>query len=237
MCSSDLQNVTTNDVILRRMTGILLKDVTSSYPDVPQGGFATTPAMVDIDRDGWIDVLVGNDFGEHFLLKNEKGQLVKHASDIGFRPYAHAMGWGAGDFDRDGLTDLACADAGPMLLYKQQKSPGGLKFVDVSEQAGLAAATHDTSSWNPLVADFDHDGWEDIWLGLSAVAPGGELANVGMAVIPANLPTQRDVFLHNEHDGTFQAYAGPKPTDQKVGFAAISQSLVDLDNDGDLDIV
>ena len=105
-----LQNVTTNDLILRRMTGILMKDVTSSYPQVPQGGFATTPAMVDIDRDGWLDVAVGNDFGHHFLLKNEKGLLVKHDTDVGFRPYAHLMGWGIGDFDRDGLTDLAIAD-------------------------------------------------------------------------------------------------------------------------------
>jgi hypothetical protein len=230
-----LQNLSTNDLILRRVNGNLMNDVTASYPQVPLGGFATTPAMVDIDRDGWLDIAVGNDFGDHFLLKNEKGVLVKHDADIGFRPYAHLMGWGVGDFNRDGLTDLASADAGPMLLYMQQKS-ANLKFVDMAEKAGLASFTHETSSWNPLVADFDHDGWEDIWLGLSAIAPG-TLPELGAGIVPPNPVTQRDLYLHNEQDGTFKIYAGPKPADQQLAFSATSQSLVDVDGDGDLDVV
>ncbi len=204
----------------------------------PPGGLAPAMTFIDIDHDGDSDMLIGNDFGDHFLWLNDKGKMVRYDKQIGFLPYAHAMGWGIGDFNRDGKDDVVLADAGPVPFYIGVAPSNGLpvQFSNSSIDWGVAAATHDTVVWDPLVADFDQDGWQDIWLGTSVVAPGGGLIDSGTCKMPKNPPPQRDILLHNTGAGAFQAQVGPVPQDQDLGFAATPQSLFDFDDDGDLDI-
>jgi hypothetical protein len=243
LCSYDkgkpAENSVNQDRVLIRKPGQAFADVTNQYPQLPAGGDATTMAFVDLDQDGWQDLLVGNDFGAHYVMHNESGKWTKLGTEIGFKGYAHLMGWGVGDFNRDGLLDIATADAGPMLLYMQQPpiAPYPLRFVDKALEAGLAAATWDTSSWNPLVADFDQDGWEDLYLGIAGIAPKGTLGPLGACIEPKPIVPQRDLWLRNQGDGTFLTKLAPKPASQAIGFAAVAQSLLDVDGDGDLDVL
>jgi hypothetical protein len=67
----------------------------------------------------------------------------------------------AGDYDRDGFTDLYMAryDLGPNPLYRNR---GDGTFEDVGEAAGVAVT--DLLGCSPIFADVDGDGWLDLFL-------------------------------------------------------------------------
>lgn len=225
-------------VLVRTALGLPYASATVKWP-MPPGGEVSIPLVLDIDRDGWQDLLISNDFGDHYLLHNQKGVLKRHDSAIGFAGYAHGMGWGIADFDLDGFEELVLADAGPLLFYQGKKPPAGLPaaFEQAAVAWGAAAATHDAVIWDPLVFDFDQDGLEDMWLGTSAVAPFNGIAAIGMCQPPPKLVPQRDLLLRNNGKGGFETMVGPVPLDQESNFASTVQSAFDIDADGDLDIV
>ena len=225
-------------VFARKAAGQAFAEVPGNW-NLPPGGEVTIPLLADLDRDGWQDLLISNDFGDHYLLHNQQGKLVRHDADIGFVPYAHGMGWGVGDFNLDGLDDLILADAGPLLVYQGQKPAAGLPvaFAQSAKAWGVDKATHDTVVWDPLVFDFDHDGYEDVWLGLAGLSPKGGIVALGSCQSGFATPPQRDVLLHNSGAGSFAPLLGPLPADQDLAFASTVSSTLDLDDDGDLDIV
>lgn len=206
---------------------------------MPAGGEVSIPLVLDLDRDGWQDLLISNDFGDHYLLHNQKGTFKRYDAAIGFAGYAHGMGWGIGDFDQDGYEELVLADAGPLLFYRGKKPPPGqpVAYEQAAVPWGAAAATHDAVIWDPLVFDFDQDGREDLWLGTSAIAPLNGIAAIGMCQAPPKQVLQRDLMLHNNGKGGFDTLVGPVPVDQETNFASTVQSALDIDADGDLDIV
>jgi hypothetical protein len=121
------------------------------------------------------------------------------------------------DFDGDGQLDIyfpnsltvaTAADpkAAPSALYKNQ---GGMRFVDVAEQAGVAFP-----GWGmgACVADVDGDGWQDLYV-----------TTLG-----------QDRLFRNRGDGTFEDVAErwgivTEGWSTGCGFA-------DYDRDGDLDL-
>ena len=217
--------------------GAKFADATAAWK-LPPGGWLTEVTAVDLDQDGKMDALVGNDKSDHYFLHNEPGGFKKYATDIGFLGYAHHMGWGIGDLDGDGLLDVMMGDAGPLPLYRQQPAPVGLpiSFTNSSVAWGLAQVTHDVSAWNPLLVDFDQDGWLDVYLGIAAIAPGGALVNLAMCQ-PKILVPQHDLFLRNQGGKGFEAFKTAIPFPQTSDFVGVAQTAVDIDDDGDLDIV
>jgi hypothetical protein len=74
------------------------------------------------------------------------------------------MGIVACDYDNDGDTDVfVCNDLGANFLYRNE---GGGKFQEVGLAAGVAYnfEAAPTASMGPDCADYDHDGWLDIFL-------------------------------------------------------------------------
>ncbi|MSV30661.1 MAG: CRTAC1 family protein, partial [Bryobacterales bacterium] len=151
------------------------------------------------------------------------------------------------DYDRDGLLDLFVANyidfdlkntpvpEGGTCLYKGLKvacGPPGLKggknilfrnngdgtFRDVSRETGILN-TPGTYGLGVLVADFDNDGWPDIYV--------------------ANDSTSSALYKNN-HDGTFSEIAieaGVAYSADGKSQAGMGVSAADYDGDGLLDIV
>ena len=134
---------------------------------------------------------------------------------------------------RDGLRDLPDADAicrwkgmrvfcgprglrgSPCLLYRNQ---GNGTFVDVSEPSGVARPSPGYS-FTAIAADFDNDGWPDIYVANDA-AP--------------------NLFFRNQRDGTFAEIGLPSFTAfNEAGLlqAGMGVDVADYDGDGLLDIV
>ena len=121
------------------------------------------------------------------------------------------------DFDRDGDIDLYISNGGSSgdgvnLLYRNDGDAG---FTEVGQTSGVA---DEGNSTGVVFADFDRDGWEDLFVAKGGFARNGE----------ANR------FFHNEGDGTFADVS------DEAGFDAVLSSYTavvgDYDEDGYADL-
>lgn len=94
----------------------------------------------------------------------------------------------------------------------------GEGWEDVAEYRGLDVGGW---SWDTKIADFDLDGWQDVYIVNGTWVPN--------EVSPSNL------FFHNRGDGTFAEASGPFGLEDYLMTASATQ--MDFDNDGDLDLI
>jgi enediyne biosynthesis protein E4 len=102
-----------------------------------------------------------------WLSRLIRGYVVKEEENLARLAIPPAFGGGgvaAEDFDNDGWVDvLLLGGRGNQLL----KNDGGRRFVNITEKAGLNWKRPDGNFGEPrqpIFADFDNDGWEDIFI-------------------------------------------------------------------------
>ncbi|MFT5432657.1 MAG: hypothetical protein ACI9OJ_003359, partial [Myxococcota bacterium] len=87
-------------------------------------------------------------------------RFMPPSKDLKFQIIRHAVGGAsAGDFNGDGFDDVLLTRGTDLRLFK---NVGGVRFEDVTEQAGLAGIRHANAT---VFADFDDDGDADLYIG------------------------------------------------------------------------
>jgi hypothetical protein len=178
----------------------------------------------DFDNDGDIDLLVSSyDVAEPArLFRNDREQgFVERTEEAGLLGILGGLNMIQGDYNNDGFVDVyilrgawwAASGQHPDSLLRNN---GDGTFHDVSFAAGMGPPYHpsQTARW----ADFDNDGWLDLYVGNESTAEHAA-------------PSQ---LYHNNRDGTFTeiaAKAGVTNDRYAKGVAA-----GDYDGDGDMDI-
>ncbi len=159
--------------------------------------YSTGSAFVDFDRDGFLDLFVA-----HYVGFDE--------------PSAHDDR--RRDFCRWRGLSVLCGPRGLKgardTLYRNR---GDGTFEDVSQKAGVAVA--ENYGFTPLIADFNNDGWPDIYV--------------------ANDSTPSLLFLNNQ-DGTFTETGvlnGVAYNDDGREQSGMGVDVADINGDGLLDIV
>jgi len=188
-------------------------------------------AIADYDGDGFPDVFVTNDTQPNFLFHNNRhGGFTEVALAAGValtddgKPVS-AMGVEFRDLDNDGLPDLVfTALTGETFPFFHNTGKG--QFRDASFPSGLAKLSAKLSGWGIALADFDNDGWKDIFTANSHVTDNIEQFS-GDRYRQANT-----VFL-NSGGGKFEA--GPVFEDDL--HAHRGAAVADFDGDGRLDVV
>ncbi len=196
--------------------------------------FASLTATVhDIDRDGWPDLFVGNDFGPPAWYRNNgKGGFSAHKTTIGLRPYGHVMGSAVADWNGDGWLDLVTSDFGPATLYL-----GGAKgFVNGSKDAGLQDVLGDAVGWAMLAVDLNNDGHEDLVGTQSLVAVAKKLP-VAVQGDASQYEPGYHVAYRNNGQGKLVAMKLPWAKDAAPATNSVVMAASDLEPDGDLDLV
>jgi len=239
-------------------------------------------AIADINQDGWPDIYVTNDYNEpdYLYINNHDGTFNEKSKEL-FRHMSHfSMGVDIADFNNDGFPDVITLDMLPednhrqkslqleenyetfelMLkqdLYKQymrnmlQLNNGNGTFSEIAQVSRVSATDW---SWCPLIADFDNDGYKDIFITNGYLRDytnkdflrywGDYKLKKAMAREPFLLmdlikamPSTKlpNYIFKNNHDLTFSN----QQKDWGMTNATISSGAVyvDLDNDGDLDLV
>lgn len=247
-------------------------------------GFGLGVTIGDVDRDGWQDIFVSNDFFERdYLYINQKDgtfkeDLVNQMREISMG----SMGADMADINNDGYPEIFVTEMLPETdaRYKSkmtfenwdkyqlavrsgyhhqftrnvlQLNNGNHTFSEISRLANVHATDW---SWSALMADFDNDGYKDIYVSngiykdlldqdyinyhsndpeiIQAIKNKEEGAILKLIDI---IPSERipNYAFKNNGDLTFSKVT------QAWGLEIPSHSngaiYGDLDNDGDLDLV
>ncbi len=199
--------------------------------------FGNTIAVIafDYDNDGYVDIMLGNYFKPVNLLElkdphvlpndldnavngggvtlwhnNHNGTFTDVTEKAGFSKHT---GWtldlGHGDFNNDGLQDvyLACDYGTDRIFFNN----GDGTFT---EKTQTAIGFDTRKGMNVDIADYDNDGWLDIYV----------------TNITDEYMKECNMLWHNNHDGTFTDVSKETNTCETLwGWAA---KFGDFDNDG-----
>jgi hypothetical protein len=125
--------------------------------------------IADLNNDGLPDVYVANDTTPNFLFVNQgQGRFIESANILGCAVSGEgqmqaSMGVALGDYDQNGWLDLYCTNFTKegFTLYKNL---GPVGFQDVTGLVGLYAPTLTKLGFGTIMADFNQDGHEDLFV-------------------------------------------------------------------------
>ncbi len=197
-----------------------------------------TPTFADINNDGWLDLLVAADFSTSQVYINDQDGSFTLVTDNEIITDDNGMGAAAGDYDNDGDIDWfvssifdprgipndvipgANTGASGNRLYK---NAGDGTFEDVTDAAGVKIGGW---GWGSCFADFNNDGWLDIFH-----VNGYVTANFTNNAV---FLTDGSRFYISNQDGTFTG------REQELNFSDTGQGrgivCFDYDLDGDIDV-
>ena len=232
--------------MLRNNGNGTFSDVTVKSGAANRGGWGVSAGFVDYDRDGWLDLFVGNYLiysldadidclsptGQHDYCppnsyRAQPSRLYRNRGngvfeDVTIRAltggaFGPALGVSTADFDNDGWIDIYVGNDGePNQLWINQKNG---TFKDTAFLAGVAVngAGNSEASMGIDAGDFDNDGDEDLFI--------------------TNWLNQMNTLYVNMGGGLFEdrkAASGlGAPSLAKTGFGT---AWFDYDNDGWLDL-
>jgi hypothetical protein len=190
--------------------------------------------VADYDGDGLPDIFVANDKLFNSLFHNKgNSRFEEVALEAGVALPEHGnlisgMGVDFQDLNNDGFPDvvLTALHNETFPIY-QNTGKGG--FTEVTAKSGMTRMSNPMSGYGVNVADFDNDGWKDIFVSR------GDVQSPNMA---ARAPIdQPNTIFRNEHNGHWVGLT------EDAGFAAQpprrhrGSAFGDFNQDGKLDLV
>jgi hypothetical protein len=164
----------------------------SKEAGILQEGYGLGISLLDINEDGWPDVYVTNDYltNDQLYVNNRDGTFSEMVSRYFKHTSQFAMGNDVGDINNDGLMDVIALDMLPDDHYRRklmfgatqynkfyfavshgytyqymrntlQLNNGNGSFSEIGQLAGIYKTDW---SWALLLADFDNDQYEDIFI-------------------------------------------------------------------------
>jgi len=133
------------------------KPVSSAAPFTTTGG----ACMIDATGDGHMDLVLMQSGPQAIRVLHATGDgnfQDWDAAAAGLKASGHAVACAVGDFDADGLNDLAVALDDQLLLFKNL---GKGKFQDVTADAGITPRNRPSGI---TFIDYDHDGDLDLFI-------------------------------------------------------------------------
>ena len=97
---------------------------------INEHGFGLGVNIVDINKDGWKDVYVTNDFfrNDHLWINNKNGTFTDEIHRYFKHTSQNAMGNDIADINNDGLPDIVAVDMNPEDNFRKKKNMGRYNY-------------------------------------------------------------------------------------------------------------
>ncbi|RDC64330.1 VCBS repeat-containing protein [Adhaeribacter pallidiroseus] len=239
-------------------------------------------AISDVNTDGWPDLYISNDYAipDFLYINNHNGTFTNKLPTSVGHTSQFSMGNEVADINNDALPDILTLDMLPEDNRRQKLlfAPDNYEKFDLNLRSGfyyqymrnmlqlnngdgtfsevgqLAGISNTDWSWAPLFADYDNDGWKDLYVTNGYVR---DFTNLDFMKYMGDYMKQREGHLmrddvlklvHQMPSSNVTNYAF-KNTGNAVfrdesanwGLKHVSNSngaaYADLDNDGDLDLI
>ncbi|MEM7106824.1 MAG: VCBS repeat-containing protein [Bacteroidota bacterium] len=210
------------------------EDITHSAHLEGDDRWYTGSTMADVNTDGYLDLYLsvsglGNQRRNELYINNGDNTFTEQANKYGIADNGNSIQSTFFDYDNDGDLDLYVANY-PITSFRTQnfrykylmntvteknsdrlyENQGEGVFIDVTEQAGLLSFGLSISA---TIADFNADGWQDIYVSNDFSTP--------------------DYFFMNNGDGTFSEKL--KDITKQTAFYGMGADAADINNDGLMD--
>ena len=235
----------------------------------------------DLNNDGWMDFYVSNDYTipDYLYINNKNGSFSDELQNSLGHISHFSMGNNIADINNDGLQDIFTLDMLPEDNERQKLllAPDNYEKFDLNLRSGfhyqymrnmlqlnngngtfseigqLAGISNTDWSWSALLADYDNDGWKDLYITNGYfrdytnldfinymddyIQSKGRLSREDVLEIIKKMPsTDLTNYLYMNEGG--QRFTDETTTN---GLDLPSNSngaaYADLDNDGDLDLI
>ncbi|NMH88349.1 VCBS repeat-containing protein [Flavivirga algicola] len=227
-------NMKSNTLYLNK-GGFKFEDITDKANVAGDDRWVTGTTMVDINNDGYLDIYVSvsgkeNNRKNLLYINNGDATFTEKSEAFGIDHNGHTTQSTFFDYDNDGDLDLYLANypptpfKSPVALYKRKanhpkieesdilfRNNGNGSFTDVTIESGIL---NFGLSLSATVADFNNDGWKDIYV--------------------SNDFDSADYLYINNKNGTFTETAGS--TVNHTAQYGMGADIADFNNDKLLDI-
>jgi ASPIC/UnbV protein/VCBS repeat protein len=159
------------NVLYRSLGGGRFRKLDSREWGMPETHWSLAAGTGDLNRDGWTDLYVANDFGPDDLYLNRQGRSFQRVQgrflgSIGRDTYK-GMNASLGDVDRDGDLDIYVSNVHEPLQAEGSLlwlTRSGNSFIpEFSDEAAARGALNERRfGWGGAMGDLNNDGWVDI---------------------------------------------------------------------------
>ncbi len=218
--------------------GIQIKNKATGQPLAKSLGLAP----IDLDSDGWIDLIVANDTVQNLVFHNERNGTFKEIGEVtgaAFDNYGKvrgAMGIDAARVQGDDSLAVSIGNFANEMTALYVSKQNALTFADEAIAQGIGAASRHLLTFGVFFFDYDLDGWLDL------LTTNGHLDEQISKVQPDQQYRQPTQLFWNARGvrttGGFVAVPAEEATRALFNpIAGRGSAYADIDGDGDLDLL
>ncbi len=237
--------------------------------------------IADVNNDGWQDFYISNDYAvpDYLYINNHNGTFTNNLPESVGHNSQFSMGNDVGDVNNDGWQDIITLDMLPENNHRQKLllAPDNYAKFDLNVRTGfhyqymrnmfqlnngngtfseigqLMGISNTDWSWAALLADYDNDGWKDLFVTNGYlrdytnldfikymddfVKSKGRLKRDDVLELVRHMPASNVVNYIFSNRGGISFDNKTKDWGMDRPSNSNGAAYADLDNDGDLDLV